>query len=173
MLYHLVPHRIAGPRLLPLNCLREPFPELYDVHLRKYAGRGDLLLEQVPGLECLWNDVLFMTAVPPLQIRELHEEAGIALPPLRWFEIDPAELEPGRLQVYWYRHDGRDRKYEPDNWEPFRMELLTQLRSVPRATREHYVDAARAGRRPLVFFRIPHVLYHGSLDIDRLLVIEG
>lgn len=172
-LYYLVPLSIVGPRLLPLDCLRETSPELYDACVRKYAGREELMLERIPGLECLLNDVLFMTAVPPLQIRELHEEAGFALPVLRWFEIDPAELESRRLHVYGYRHAERERKYEVDNWEPFRIELLTQLRSVPQATREHYAEAARAGRRPLAFFRIPHVLYRGSLDIDRLRVIEG
>lgn len=87
-----MPHRIAGPRLLPLNCLRESFPELYEVHLRKYAGREELLLDRVPGLECHWSDVLFMTAVPLLQIRELHEEAGMFHSILTGCPLSKAEI---------------------------------------------------------------------------------
>lgn len=173
MLYHLVPRKIVGPRLLPLNRLRAKSPELYDAYVRKYAGRQELLAERIPNLDCLWNDVLFMTAVTPLQIRELHEEAGFTLPELHWFEIDPAELEISWLQVYWYRNAGHGQKYEAGNWERFHPDLMTQLRSVPKVTREHYAEAALAGRKPLAFFRIPHVLYRGSLEIDRLRVIEG
>ena len=69
MLYHLVPQRVVGSRLLPLNQLRESHPALYEAYARKYQGHEHLLKQPVPGLECLWSDVLFLTAVPPDVIR--------------------------------------------------------------------------------------------------------
>lgn len=116
---------------------------------------------------------MFLTAVPPGVIRELHEEAGPEVPPLRWFEIDPAKLDPKRLRIYWYRYEERARKLEAENWSAFDRRFLPDLRMQPEATREHYRNAKRAGRRPFAFFRTPHVLYRGSLEIARLRIVEG
>lgn len=113
MLYHLVPQRVVGSRLLPLNQLRQSHPALYEAYARKYQGREHLLKQPVPGLECLWSDVLFLTAVPPDVIREMHEAAGFEVPPLRWFEIDPRALDAARLYVYWYLHSDPDLKEDP------------------------------------------------------------
>lgn len=173
MLYHLAPRRIVGSRLLPLNRLREPHPALYEAYARKYQGREHLLQQPVPGLGCLWSDVLFLTAVPPGVIRELHEEVGIEVPPLRWFEVDPRALEVSRLHVYWYLHNDPDLKADPANWEPFRESLLPRLREVPAATRDHYAEAARSGRRPFAFYRVPHVLYRGELELEGVRVVDG
>lgn len=173
MLYHLVPQRVVGSRLLPLNQLRESHPELYEAYARKYQGREHLLTQPVPDLECLWSDVLFLTAVPPDAIRELHEEVGIEVPPLRWFEVDWRVLEASKLYVSWYLHSDPDSKGDPANWEPFQESLLPRLREVPAATRDHYSGAARSGRRPFAFFRIPHVLYKGGLELEEVRVIDG
>lgn len=173
MLYHLVPAPLTGPDLMPLNRLRERHPDVYAKHARKYAGRGDLPEDPVPGLDCKWGDVLFLTAVEPATIRELHEEAGLELPPLRWFEIDPTALETDLLQIYWYRYTERHRKFDTDNWVAFEPCLTPLLRLVPEATREHYRGAAQSGRRPFAFFRIPHVLFKGSLELAKLRVIDG
>lgn len=173
MLYHLVPRRLVGSQLLPLNLLRESHPELYEDYVRKYEGRERLLARPVPGLDCLWSDVLFLTALPPGVVRGLHEEAGFDVPPLRWFEVDPAELEPSRLHVYWYLHTDRALEMDPANWEPFRQDLLPRLREVPPATREHYAEAARSGRRPFAYYRVPHVLYRGGLALASLRVVDG
>lgn len=173
MLYHLVPRRVVGSRLLPLNRLRESHPALYEAYARKYKGREHLLEQPVSGLECLWSDVLFLTAVPPNVIRELHEEAGFEVPPLRWFEVDPRALDASRLYVYWYLHSDPDLKEDPANWEPFRESLLPRLREVPEATRDQYAEAVHSGQRPFAFYRVPHVLYKGVLDLEGVRVIEG
>lgn len=173
MLYHLVPRRLVGSRLLPLGRLRDLHPELYVEYVRKYEGREYLLERRVPGLGCLWSDVLFFTAVPPSLIRTLHEEAGFTPPPLRWFEVDMATLEESSLYVYWYLHHERERVFEPDNWEPFKASLLPRIRDVPQATRDHYLEAASSGRAPFAFFRIPHVLYRGDIDVRALHVVEA
>lgn len=173
MLYHLVPRRVVGSHLLPLNRLKGSHPALYEAYSRKYQGREHLLEQPVPGLECLWSDVLFLTAAQPSVIRELHEAAGFDVPPLRWFEVDPRALDASRLHIYWYLHSDPDLKEDPANWEPFRESLLPRLREVPEATREHYAEAARSGKRPLAFYRVPHLLYRGELELEGVRVING
>ena len=127
----------------------------------------------MPGLECLWNEVLFFTALPPNKVREVHELVGLELPALRWFEIDPEQLDTGRLQVYWYRYADRQRKFEKDNWSPYSKEMLSALRRVPEDTIAHYRGAAQAGRKPVAFFRTPHVLYNGNLEVSGLRTISS
>mgnify|MGYP000858987537 CR=1 FL=1 len=95
------------------------------------------------------------------------------MPPLQWFEIAPRALDASRLYVYWYLHSNPDLKEDPANWEPFRESLLPRLQKVPEATRDHYADAARSGRRPFAFYRIPHVLYRGGLELEGVQVIDG
>lgn len=168
MLYHLAPRTLHGTRLLPLNDLRDAHPALHERHARKYRGREEVMRDRVPGLGCTWGDVLFLTAVPPRVLREAHEEAGFEVPARRWFVIDPHRLEPERTRIYWYRHADRARKFAPENWSAFRPELAT----LPEATRAHYRTAASEGRRPLAFFRTPHVLYRGVLETTELHVVE-
>ena len=173
MLYHLAPKQLIGSALLPLSQLRTRNRQLYERCVRKYEGREDLLDDEIPGLDCRWQDVVFLTALKPGTIRELHEEAGVKVPELSWFQIDPATLEPIRLAIYWYRHSQREQKYVPENWQEFNADLLPELQHVPDATRKHYADAASNGRRPFAFFRTPHILHKGALDVTGCAVVQG
>lgn len=173
MLYHLVPKELVGSVLLPLSQIRTEHRQLYERYVRKYEGREDLMDDEIPGLDCRWQDVVFLTALTPSTIRELHEEAGFEFPELRWFQIDPATLETNRLAIYWYRYSQREQKYAPENWQEFSSELLPELQKIPDATRQHYSDAASNGRRPFAFFRTPHILYKGALDVTGCPVVQG
>lgn len=173
MLYHLAPKELVGSTLLPLSQLRSEHRPLYERYARKYEGREDLLDDEVPGLDCCWQDVVFLTALRPSTIRGLHEEAGFELPELRWFQINPAMLEKDRLAIYWYRHSQRERKYAPENWQEFSVALMPELQEVPGATRQHYAGAASNGMRPWAFFRTPHILHKGALDVTGCALIQG
>lgn len=173
MLYHLAPKELVGSSLLPLSQLRSEQAQLYERYARKYEGREYLLDDQVPGLGCRWQDVVFLTALTPGTIRRLHETAGFELPELRWIQIEPATLESSRLVIYWYRHSQRELKYAPENWDGFRVQLLPELQVVPDATVRHYADAAKGSTRPFAFFRTPHILHIGALDITGCAVVQG
>lgn len=173
MLYHLAPKELVGTALLPLSQLQSDHREFYERYARKYEGREELLDDQVPGLDCRWQDVVFLTALTPDTIRRLHEAAGFELPELRWFQIDPETLELSRLVIYWYRHSQRERKYVPGNWQEFSVELLPELHKVPDATHQHYADASKARTRPFAFFRTPHILHKGALDVTDCVIVQG
>src|SRR5690554_2337756 len=110
MLDHLAPAKLEGTALLPLSQLRTEQPHLFERYVRKYEGREDLLDDEIPGLDCRWQDVVYMTAIPPQVIKQLHEEAGFAVPELRWFQINPAQLDPEKLVVYRYLHQEQEHK---------------------------------------------------------------
>lgn len=173
MLYHLAPQELVGSSLLPLSQLRSERRQLYERHARKYEGRTNLLDDQVPGLDCRWQDVVFLTAVKPGTIRRLHEAAGFELPELRWIQIDSTELAVSKIVIYWYRHSQRELKYVAENWQGFRVELLAELQQIPDATHQHYADAAKTRTRPFAFFRTPHILHKGALDVTDCVIVQG
>jgi hypothetical protein len=99
--YHAVPHLMKGTVLYPLNELKDREPALYDAHSTKYEGRKHLMKERIPLLDdCLWNDVLFLTAVHPAKFRKAYESAGFALKhPFQAFQFEVEDLAASSTAV--------------------------------------------------------------------------
>ena len=66
-LYHRVPDNIQGTIIYPGNMLVQQDPEMVYV-LEKYANRQNLVQSIIPGLDCLWNDVIFLSATHPEKV---------------------------------------------------------------------------------------------------------
>ena len=84
-LYHRVPKNLQGQYLMPLTQLKKNHPEIYQEHLKKYEGRESLLKFKIPKLNCLWNDVIHLTAVQPKKLDEAFREAEADLKWRKWF----------------------------------------------------------------------------------------
>ena len=48
---------------------------------------------------------------------------------------------------------------------PYDPEQLRTYAHVPEMTRTYYRDELAAGRKPLLFLHVPHVLYQGSIPL--------
>ncbi|MBK6505924.1 MAG: hypothetical protein IPG02_09690 [Ignavibacteria bacterium] len=172
-LYHRAPINLRGNILYPLNELKDIYSDIYEHHLIKYVGREQLLKHQIPILGCLWNDVLHFSAVHPGEIKKSLIEAGDKKEfKLRYFQVDPKLLKSESTIVYLYAHaDVRDKLNEV-NFVSYAPDEAAKYSSMPQATKDYYKETIEKGGRPLLYHRIPHILYKGNLDITDLPVIS-
>lgn len=172
-LYHFVPENMKGETLFPLNQLKGEFPEIYAKEAQKYVGREIVMQKSIPFLDCLWNDVLHLTAVPPKRIKEELEKAGKKTIPFRYFKIDPSTLDASRAIIYLYRSDlSRGDQMREENFVRFNIKTFSQYGEISDATRTHYKAMAEKKERPFVFLYVPHILYKGTIDVSGLEIIE-
>jgi len=102
MIYHQVPDNMVGSELYPLNVLKDTHAEVYREAIKKYENRKEVLEHLIPPLNCIWNDVLFLTGVHPSTLRKAFEKVNFRLRKLPFYEIDPELLENGETTVYLY-----------------------------------------------------------------------
>lgn len=163
-LYHWVPDNFQGDTLIPLNELRSIYPDVYEQAVKKYAGREDILTHHIPVLNCLWNDVIHLSAVHPSKIKEALYEAGRTKPfTLEYFEIDPHLLDPEKAIVLLYKHVTAEEKQRPENYAPFDPDNLKQYSEVPEGTKVYYKQMFTEGKGPLLYHKVPHILYRGRI----------
>lgn len=164
-LYHRVPKQMMGTILYPLNTLKETQPELYIRHTKKYEGREELLTAKVPPLNCLWNDVIHITAVSPYELKANLAQADIEYPSQAWFKIPASKIEGDKSIAFVYRRDiGLIPKFK--QYEPFELSRMEVYRAVPPETIEYYKQKKAEGVDPLMFHLVPHILYKGEIDIS-------
>lgn len=169
-LYHRVPKNMQGSILYPLNVLKTSNPEVYAAEVKKYEGREKILSAKVPPLDCLWNDVLHFTAVAPNELKANLAKADIELPSVAWFKIPVDRILGEKSIAFTYRRDvSKIPEFnEYETFDPVRMNIY---RTVPPETIEYYKEMKAKGYRPLLFHRVPHILYKGSVDTTGLEVV--
>ncbi|MFZ2804551.1 MAG: hypothetical protein WA001_04990 [Patescibacteria group bacterium] len=172
-LYHAVPPNMQGTVLYPLNVLKEKMPEVYKLEVRKYDGREQTLTDRIPTLGCLWNDVLHFTAVPPADLQKALMESG--RPEMfhkTFFQIDPHLLDPHQTTIYLYEYSDAERKSNPDSYAPYNAGDIKGCSGIPDVTREYFKDRFKSRKKPLLYYRVPHILYHGALDVTDILRVS-
>lgn len=169
-LYHRVPANMAGTTLYPLNALRAVSPEAYEFHVQKYMGREKLMRERIPMLECLWNDVLFMSAVSPQDFCRAYYAAGFPkVRAMNFYRIDPRTLPEQNFVVI-----NRMAMNEPRGYVPYRHIDLPAYASVPPETYAYWQsERAKKNDRPMLWMHIPHILYRGPIDVSGLEIVQG
>lgn len=172
--YHRVVKNMFGKILYPLNQLKNVYPEAYKEHVKKYEGREKLLTTTIPTLSCLWNDVLHFTAVPPQELFNNLNKAGLNAQEIawrKWFKVPIDLLDSKNTTVCLYR---RDISIVADarDFSSFDPEKMEQYRTVPIETIEYYRDQSALGKRPLLFHRVPHILYKGTINTQDLEIVE-
>lgn len=172
-LYHILPQNMQGTTLYPLNRLKEVDRSLYEQERSKYQGREEIMEHRIPILDCLWNDVLHLSAVHPSDIKQAMIEAGReGAFSLKCVEIETQKLEYEKLVVYLYQQSTPEEKLQKENFVAFSQELVEVYKKVPEETKSYYRQCYNAGKRPLVFYKIPHFLYQGTIDIKDCNIIE-
>lgn len=169
-LYHLVPNGMVGKTIYPLNHLKCTLPAVYERQLAKYQGRGGMLSDRVPGLNCTWGDMVCLSAVHPMTLLAALHACGWSSPsPLSAFIINPEKLEPSRLVVYeFYRKEGK----VLGRYLPFDLADLPTYDGVSEEiTRAHYRDANKRNERPFLFEGITHILHRGPIKVTNCEIV--
>ncbi|MDZ4710931.1 MAG: hypothetical protein SGI89_01240 [bacterium] len=172
-LYHRVPKSVRGNILYPLNTLKEIYPDIYEQRLKNYAGRESIMQHRIPVMDCLWNDVLHFSPVYPGEVKQALIEAG-RNPDFEMtsYQVDAKLLTPGNTIVFLYAHDEVKDKLNPKNFTAYNSDEVSKYSSMPQATKDYYKEIIGEGRQPLLFHRIPHILYKGTLDITDLPIVS-
>jgi hypothetical protein len=154
--YHRRPLDLRGMVLHPLSRLREAFPEIYAAELSKYNGREELLRSRIPPLDMGWADVLHCAPIHPHHIYQALRAVGLNPKDRAYFAIPVARLRGLPVAVLLQE--------EPDRYERFDERRYRELTTLPERTLRYYAEEARAGRRPLLYGWVPHVLVGASLS---------
>lgn len=169
LLYHVMPPELVGDRLMALSELRGISPLTYAAQARKYAGREIVTARHIPQLGCFWNDVLHLSPVHPEQIRDAMRSAGHTWMVKRWAVIDAerAGLTPDNAAIWLYpKHLPGGQGYSPEDCIPYDQATVRTLTSLPAATSTYYRECSQQARPPLVFARVPHVLFKGTVVVN-------
>lgn len=167
-IYHLKPEPFLGTQLIPLNRMDKQ-SDLYKHHAAKYIGREDLMLEKIPKLDCLWNDVVQFSALDPQiilsKLQEIHP--NIPLSDMSYFKIPIKDILSHHQTALFQRKSVKPRGDFSINDED--IELLTwesyqESTEVPQATIEYWENAKKNGGRVLLFPYIPHVFVNGIVE---------
>ena len=170
-LYHRVPQDQQGTVLEPLNQLKISNSELYKIKAAKYQGREHILERRIPILDCLWNDVLHFSPVPPAELKASLLEAGMEDKEWSFYQIDPSLFERENTVTYLHKDIGRISVPDASEFVPFNANNLPELSHIPNATMQYWKDQYAKSAKPLIFLGIPHILYRGTLDTVNLPVV--
>ena len=163
-LYHRVPKNLKRRYLIPLNELKKVEPKIYAEHIKKYEGRMETLKDKIPPLNCLWNDVLHMSAVSPRKIDGVLRKLGFkkGLNEERWFKINPRLIDESKTVVTV--GEGKFVRFERK-----KLDRYDKIRSW---TLDYYKKQIKERKRIMIFYKINHILFKGKLKIKDLEVIE-
>ena len=155
--YHIVPPKVAGTTLYPLNELAKHHQEHYEKQMTKYRGREGLLQRKILPLDCLWNDVLHFTAIPPNSVRTALEVLGFPYPE-KFYAVDPAAAGFSKENSVIF--------IPPTDCRPFEISRLPMCQAYPSETLAYFQKMRDEGKRPLLYAHVPHILFKGTLDIS-------
>ncbi|MES2436840.1 MAG: hypothetical protein V4519_02420 [Patescibacteria group bacterium] len=168
-IYHWVPEDMQGDTLYPLNILKDLHPDLYATEALKYTGRERVMQQQIPILNCLWNDVIHFSPIHPWIIKQALIDAGRTKSfTTSFFEIDPHLLTPENTIVYLHKHTDKTHKMTEENFAKFDPDNVGQYAELPQVTKDYYKEMYGKGERPLLFVGVPHILYKGSINTNEI-----
>ncbi len=176
-IYHRVQDDMQGNILYPLNELKGNYPEVYEKHMSKYEGRMHVPKQRIPLFDdCLWNDVLFFVSAHPQTIFDARRKAGWPdVEPKKFYKIDPRKLDQSKLGIFLFQPWANPADYTIDNFAAYNYEDLEKYAVIPDKTKEYFKHEFAAGEPYIkLFWRyIPHILYHGSIDISDVEIITA
>lgn len=166
-LYHRAPPKMKGDILYPLNQLKNIDLDLYEQAFSKYKGREHIPQQHIPQLNCLWDDVIHLSAVHPQKIEDALHEVNDTLTLREFFEIDPHLLEPQNTVIYLFKHSSQEDKFLPENWTSYDPDKLKQYSELPEKTLRYYKAGKNRGEQLLKWAYIPHILYKGTINTQK------
>jgi hypothetical protein len=171
-LYHVVPEHMEGNILYPLNSLKNIYPEAYEKATSKYKDREHVKEMVVPFFNCLWNDVLHLSAVHPEKIKIALAEAGYIKDfKLSSYEINPSILNSENTLIYLCKPELKSNPIVEENFITFDQNKIEKYAEIPEGTKEYYKRQINERKTPLMFPGIVHFLYRGSINIENSKIV--
>ncbi|SDH95101.1 hypothetical protein SAMN04487975_11051 [Planococcus glaciei] len=177
--YHMVPKKMMGNRLIPLNQLKSINEELYEEYKQKYFNHPDrpkLLERSVPKLDCLWNDVLHFLPLHPYHIYQGLQSLGIPVKSdVLFFQIPVEQLKENPNALYHYPKESYGGPAAPiqfENIELIDIRKYKMLETLPEAALAYYKEENEQGRGFGMFAYIPHLLSLGEVDVAKVDIIN-
>lgn len=177
--YYMVPKKMAGQQLIPLNQLKESEPELYAEAIQKYNDHPErlkLLVKRIPQLECLWNDVLHFLPIHPSHVYEGLRSLGIKVKTdLLFYEIPVDRLSGNQTVIYHYRKEHYKGPAAPI--DPIEIEVFDPVDNkipnrLPEETFDYFQEEHAKGNQFGMFPYIPHILSLGAVDISGVRIVN-
>ena len=178
--YHLCADDFRGTRLLPLNDLRDAYPEVYKRERPKWDGRESVLEWEVPHLGVPWGDTVNLAALDPVHLVDARRRLGVPFSqllerrvvriPVQRIADQPAVVYDSRS--HWLNsRPGEDVPATPpeEEFTAFDVNIYEELSVVPALHLDYLAEQRDAGRPALGFVFIRHVLVAGPVDISGLL----
>jgi hypothetical protein len=177
--YHLCASDFRGTTLLPLNALRDTYPDVYVRERVKYDGRESVMTYRVPHLDVAWADTVNLAALDPARLAAARRRLGVGYSKLlerRVVRIPVERLAGRRCVVYdsathWINSaPGRDVPLVPPAGEftPFDPTDYHELSEVPQRHLDYLVEQRDRGQNALGFVFVRHILVDGPIDIAGL-----
>ncbi len=163
---------MQGNILYPLNQLKMLHPDVYDEAVKKYANRLHALKRRIPVLDCLWNDVIHMSSLDPRVVKVELEKNGREMKNRTFFKIDPFSLDLKNTLVFLYNPLKRGEDVPDDFFVPFDPKETEKYAVFPEDTKKYYAETISHGGNPLLWHRVPHILYKGTIDISNCELLE-
>ncbi|MFF0265421.1 hypothetical protein [Kribbella sp. NPDC004536] len=155
--------KVRGDEILPLNQLRDRYPDLHERHFQKYAGRPHGVDIPVYPLNCTWGDVVFLSPVHPAPIfQALHESGRIGSPTLDYWTLDAGLLDPANTCILLKRYDPELRPQPPEDFVPYTPEAAAAL-AEPSERALHRLRNLDATEPLYPWADIPHILHRGPI----------
>ncbi len=168
----MVPKNMKRDILYPLNILKKKYPDIYDEQSSKYLGRENVMKQVIPTLNCLWNDALHFSAVPPKDVKDAIIEAGGDKNfKMICYQIDPNLLEPEKTTVFLNSEPVSGGMHEKF-FLPYKPDEIGKYSILPQETKDYYKRSYDKDEKPLRFHKVIHILYKGSLNIKNCPIIE-
>jgi len=164
-LYHQVPPTFFGWELVPLNHIKRFDYGLYKKYLQKYDGREDVIRTIIPKLNCVWSDVIFLTAISPEEWRKMFDDVGHRVDTLRFYEIPLEKLDLDSTVVMNYN------AHEEVTFSWFYPRNITKIGYVPDKARTYFKETYATGELPFWHHLVPQILYRGTLNISGVRII--
>lgn len=170
--YHFKPNGMTGDLLIPLNDLKATLPTTFDLQIKKYQGREELMKLEIPLLECLWNDVLHFSPINPQIILDTWRKEGLmdfAKPrlPLEVYKVPTKLLKENKVvcfQSFNYDFNNKDPKLRKF-WKFESLNYQEQKAVEPKQV-EIWKNDKNAGRHLMWYSHTMHILAKQELHVD-------
>ncbi len=183
--YHRRTNDFKGDWIVSLNMMpgMEGFSKIHELAIAKYQGREHLLSKVIPTLNCLWNDVVFLSPLHPHKHYQEYTRIGFTPKSVQYFKIPIEVLAEKRVTVWkwlsYKKYPSNDPIHESiDSYCAFDFSRYQELDELPQDTKEFYeqhFDPENPALYPKYnWYRIPHILCQDPIDItdERITIIN-
>lgn len=166
-LFHRPATTVVGGAIVPLATMRTRYPDLYELHSRKYADAPWVPEENVEPLGCRWSEVVFLSPVHPGPLFAALRRSGRHVVDEDPWRLDAHRLDPERTVIRLMRHGAGGHRADPPTADDYLPYTPASLRAVSRITVDAIQRLENLGPNDPWFpwVDVPHIMYRGEIPV--------